>query len=303
MAFVREKRKGISIHYELVENKREGDKVKQKILKYFSTKKDMSDYCQKNDIPLPEETPIFDETTSKRVEEKLKKLNSLRPLPSAALKSLKEKFEVEMTYNSNAIEGNRLTLKETYLVLRKGMTIKGKSIEEHLEATNHKEALAFLESLVNKNEITEQDILEIHAIILDKINPKYAGFYRQEQVYIGGSKHIPPKWKEVPKLMRNIINEINSKEKGIRSIESAVKIHYDFVWIHPFIDGNGHLARLLCNLRLMRAHFPPIVLKKNIRKTYYDAMDRADEGDLKPLAQITIRDVEEALDLFISAAS
>lgn len=301
MAFMREKRKGISVYYELVENSRDGKKVRQKVIKYFPNKKAMEEYGKKHNIALPEETPLFDSSTARKIESKLKNLISLRPLPEGTLRSLNEKFEVKMTYNSNAIEGNRLSLKETYLVLNKGMTINGKSFQEHLEATNHKDALNFIGKIIKKDKITEMDILELHAILLDKIYPMDAGFYRHEQVYISESEHVPPSWKEVPDLMKEVVKELNSKEEGILAVESAVKVHYNFVKIHPFIDGNGRMARLLCNLRLMRAGFPPVILERSIRKTYYDALERADAGDLKPLAQIIVRDVEKMLDLYISS--
>jgi Fic family protein len=222
-------------------------------------------------------------------------------LPKNTSESLRKKFEVEMTYNSNAIEGNRLTLKETFLVLEKGMTIGGKSVEEHLEATNHRDAIKFLEKIARKNSITEMDVLKLHAVILDKIDSKNAGFYRHENVYITGSKHIPPKWKEVPVLMKRVLKDLGPKEEGAKAVESAVKLHHEIVWIHPFIDGNGRLARLLTNLKLMQAGFPPTILQKRIRRIYYSALEKADEGDLKPLAQIIARDVERSLDLYIES--
>ena len=304
MAFIIERKKGITIYYELVETVRENGKVKHKMLKYFGSKKEMLDYCKRHKIKPPKhEESLLDKATAAKLEKKLAKLNLLRPLPENALKSLKKKFEVEMTYNSNAIEGNRLSLKETYLVLEKGMTIGGKSVREHLEATNHRDAILLLEKIADKRaKITELDVLNLHAIVLDKIDPQNAGFYRREQVYITQSKHVPPKHKDVPKLMAAVISEINSTAEGAKAVESAVKVHFMIAWIHPFIDGNGRLARLLSNLRLMRAGFPPVVLQRKIRKTYYDALEKADEDDLKPLAQIIARDAEKALDLYIGSA-
>lgn len=301
MAFVREKRKGASVYYELVENERVGIIVRQKVLKYFPSRTAAVEYCKEHGIKVPTESGIIDKATAKRLEDKLEKLESLRPLPENTLKSLREKFEVEMTYNSNAIEGNRLSLKETYLVLMKGITIRGKSVQEHLEATNHKEALELLEKMVKKN-VTIEDVLELHAVILDKIDPKSAGFFRHEQVYITESKHVPPKWREVPELMRGVVKELNSPARGAAAVESAVRVHHLVAWIHPFTDGNGRLSRLLCNLRLMRAGFPPVVLKKKSRIQYYDALEIADDSDLRPLAGIVARDLEEMLDLYISAA-
>jgi len=303
MVFIRERKRGVTTYYEAVETVRENGKVNQKTLQYLGTKRKMLDYCKRHGIKPPNESELLDAHTATILEKKLIRLNKMRPLSQITLESLRKKFEVEMTYNSNAIEGNRLSLKETYLVLEKGMTIGGKSVKEHLEAVNHKEALLLLEKLADrKTRITEADILQLHSIIMSKIDPQNAGFYRQVQVFITQSKHRPPSFKEVPDLMKRIIDELNSKEAGRKAVESATRLHHQFVWIHPFVDGNGRLARLLTNLRLMRANFPPIVLQKKIRMTYYRALEAGDDGDLKPLAGIVARDVDRALDLYLEAA-
>lgn len=304
MSFIREKTKGVTTYYELVESKRINGKVRQKIMKYFSSREEMLDYCKAKGIALPRQgTELLGVPLCKTISGKLSRLNSLRPLPKVALESLRKKFEVEMTYNSNAIEGNRLSLRETYFALEKGMTIGGKPVKDYIEATNHKEAIVLLEKIAREDhQITEMDVLNLHAIIFDKIDPKNAGFYRHEQVYITGTRHLPPNWREVPEKMKLVIAELNSPGKGCKAIESAAKLHHLLVWIHPFIDGNGRLARLLTNLRLMRAGFPPVVLQKKVRKTYYSALEKGDVGDLKPLAMLIARDVNTALDLWLQAA-
>ncbi|MBI5176666.1 Fic family protein [Candidatus Micrarchaeota archaeon] len=305
MSFVREVHKGVLTYYLVVENSREDGKVRQKVLKYLKDRRAMLDYCMEQSISPPEEKPgLIEPEECERIGKKLAELNSLRPLPPAALESLRRKFEVEMTYNSNAIEGNRLTLRETHLVLERGITIGGKSMKEHLEATNHADALGMIEKLAGRRRegITEKQVLQLHAIILDKIDAQNAGKYRQEQVFITGTEHTPPKWQEVPGLMKDAIRELNSKNGGCGAIESAAKLHHELVWIHPFTDGNGRLARLLSNLRLMRAGFPPIILEKRTRRTYYKTLERADGGDLRPIARLFARDEEKALDLWLSAA-
>ena len=181
---------------------REGGKVKQNMLRYFPSAKEAGEYAKFAGIEFRAGNGGWvDENLAKELEEKQKRLNKLRPLPPEAVKRLRDKFEVDMTYHSNAIEGNRLTLRETWLVLRKGMTIRGKTVNEHLEATNHAEAIGLLEKMADKKSgITEMDVLNLHAVILDKIDPQNAGFYRHEQVFIEGSQIKLPKWKEVPKL-------------------------------------------------------------------------------------------------------
>lgn len=305
MAFIRRKRKGNTHYYELVENSRRDGKVKQKVLEYFPSAKEAKEYAAKVGIEfnLVNQDWMDSETTG-RLNEKLDKLNELRPLSKEALKRLREKFEVGMTYHSNAIEGNRLSLRETWLVLRRGMTIRGKSLIEHLEAMNHLEALGLLEKMASsKSAITEMDVLSLHAAILDKIDPTNAGFYRHEQVFIEGSKISLPSWKNVPEMMKTTYTELNNKNRGIDAIYSAVKVHYQTVRIHPFVDGNGRLARLLMNLRLMRAGFPPTILRREERRAYYSALDKADKGDFRSLAMLIAGDVEKALDLYLESAS
>jgi Fic family protein len=304
MAFIRKKSKGNTYYYELVESKRIEGKVKQKVIQYFPSRKEAEEYAKKNGIPFPEdEDEWIDPPLRSRLDHKLKELNKLRPLPPETVARLLDKFEVDMTYHSNAIEGNRLTLRETWLVLRKGMTIRGKSVQEHLEATNHREAIEMLEKIASgKKKIEEMDVLNLHATILDKINPKNAGFYRRETVFIGGSDISLPNWKKVPELMQKVYGELNDTHKGVEAVYSAVKIHYDTARVHPFVDGNGRLARLLMNLRLMRAGFPPTILQKEQRRSYYSALEKADKGDMRPLAMLIGKDVEKALDFYLKTA-
>ncbi len=302
MVFIRRKSKGNSYYYELVENSWENGKTVQRIIQYFPTLEAANLYCEKKGIRKFETKYVISPELEKRLVEKLAKLNSLRPLTPQSLKNLKDKFEIDLTFNSNAIEGNKLTLRETYLVVRKGMTIGGKTIQEHLEAKNHVEALEFLYKLVdNKKEIAEEDVLNIHKLVLEKIDKEFAGKYRDRQVYIEGTVHVPPPAKNVPKLMKKIVEELNNKDQKIKAIVSASKIHYMITNIHPFIDGNGRVARLLLNLRLMRAGFPPAVLRKNERTSYYSALEKADEKDYYPITTLIAKDIETALDIYLSA--
>jgi len=304
MAFIKEKKKGATFYYELVESVREGGKARQRTVKYLGNREKMLEYCKRHGVKHPaQKYAMLEPGTAFLLESRLKRLDSLRPLPPNTVASLAKKFDVDMTYNSNAIEGNRLSLKETYLVLEKGITIGGRTMREHLEATNHREAIRLLRKIADRRAgITEKDVLALHALILDRIEPQNAGFYRHEQVFITQSEHRPPRWQEVPKLMKEVVAELNSKRGGAAAVESAVKIHHLIAWIHPFVDGNGRMARLLSNLRLLRAGFPPMVLRKKVRKSYYDALESADEGDFRPLSSMVAKELLAALDLWISAA-
>lgn len=198
-----------------------------------------------------------------------------RPFSKALANSLQEKLIVEWTYHSNAIEGNTLTLSETKVVLE-GITIGGKSLVEHLEAINHREAIRFIEALIaNKEPLSEWNIKNINSLILKAIDNANAGKYRSENVVISGAKHIPPKSFEIRDLMQRLIAEYQNEWKALHPIVKATLLHGEFVKIHPFIDGNGRTSRLLLNFELMKNGYPPIIIKNEERARYYDVLDLA----------------------------
>ena len=211
----------------------------------------------------------FDEVDSLK-----KELDSKRPIPKETLKSLRESINLEWTYNSNGIEGNTLTLRETQVVLE-GITVGGKSIKEHLEAINHEKAILFLDDLVKDNEpISEWNIKNIHQLILKDIDNENAGRYRKENVTIKGATHIPPDYLKVPELMEKLILTYNTWSEYHPIIQAAL-LHGELVKIHPFVDGNGRTSRLLMNLVLMNNGYNPIIIKKESRLKYYEALDKA----------------------------
>ncbi|MBC8452651.1 MAG: Fic family protein [Spirochaetes bacterium] len=204
-----------------------------------------------------------------------KRIDNSRPFPENTAKSLHEKLIVEWTYNSNAIEGNTLTLSETKVVLE-GITIGGKSVVEHLETINHKEAILFIEKLLHDEEpLTEWSLKSIHALILKEIDNKNAGKYRNENVVISGAKHIPPNQYDIQYLMQKLMKEYQTEWKTYHPVVKTTLLHGEFVKIHPFIDGNGRTARLLLNFELMKHGFVPIIIKNERRAEYYDVIDLA----------------------------
>ncbi|SDZ15172.1 Fic family protein [Tindallia californiensis] len=204
-----------------------------------------------------------------------KAIDDHRPFSKGLANSLKEKLIVEWTYHSNAIEGNTLTMSETRVVLE-GITIGGKSMVEHLEAMNHREAILFVEELVsNKEPLSEWNIRNIHALVLKEIDNTNAGKYRSENVVISGAKHIPPKHYEIGELMQKLLVEYQNEWKKVHPVVRATLLHGEFVKIHPFIDGNGRTARLLLNFELMKNGYPSIIIKKEERARYYDVLDLA----------------------------
>jgi len=225
------------------------------------------------------------------------KLNSHRPLEPNMLQNLREDLIIKWTYNSNAIEGNTLTLNETKVALE-GITIGGKSLREHFEAINHKEAILFVESLVEKDEVlSEYTIKSLHALILKNIDDSNAGCYRTINVLISGATHRPPSHFEVPSKMEDFITWYKTKAQTLHPIERACRVHVDFVGIHPFTDGNGRTSRLLMNFELMKNGFPPVVLKVENRLAYYDALDKAHTlKDYEPFIALVASLVEESFE-------
>ncbi len=233
------------------------------------------------------------------IDQKKARLDAMRPFPPNTLKSLREKIALEWTYNSNAIEGNTLTLKETKVVLE-GITVGGKSVKEHLEAINHNEAIGYLEEIVQSGEaLSEWLVKNIHAIVLKNIDSANAGVYRKENVVISGASHTPPDYTIVPDQMQELITHYESEWKNLHPAERAALLYSDFVKIHPFVDGNGRTARLLHNLELMKHGFPPIVIKKEHRLDYYELLDAAHTtGDVSGFLRFSADRLNESLDLY-----
>ncbi|QZY54405.1 Fic family protein [Crassaminicella profunda] len=237
----------------------------------------------------------------KIIDSKKQQLDDARPLSKHTLHSLRENMFVEWTYNSNAIEGNTLTISETKVVLE-GITIGGKSMREHLEVINHKAAILFLEDLIKQNEpLSEWSIKNIHGLVLKSIDDENAGSYRKENVLISGTKHKPPQHFIVKEQMEELVSLYNEKWNSLHPIERAAMLHGEFVKIHPFIDGNGRTARLLMNFELMKSGFPPTIIKANMRPQYYDHLDFAHtSGDYRSFVTLVAKCVEESLDLWLS---
>ncbi len=226
-------------------------------------------------------------------------LDAHRPLPESVIKNLHEDLVLRWTYNSNAIEGNTLTLMETKVVLE-GITIGGKSLREHFEAINHRDAILFVEELVQQREaLSEWQIRNIHQLIFKNIDEQHAGRYRTLNVLISGATHTPPDHLLVPEQMSRFIAAIDN---GLHPVERAARIHVDFVGIHPFVDGNGRTSRLLMNLELMKAGFPPVVIPVEQRLRYYQALDLAHvKGDYQPFIEFVVEVVEQSFQPYFFA--
>lgn len=204
------------------------------------------------------------------IDRKKIELDSRRPLTAGEVQRLTEEFAVEYTYNSNAIEGNTLTLRETDMVLR-GLTIGQKPLKDHMEAVGHKEAFDFVRDLVKEQmPLSESIIKRIHYLILaDKKDDR--GIYRRVPVRIMGAKHEPVQPYLIQPKMEQLLEDYKNSTEHI--ISRLARFHIEFEGIHPFIDGNGRTGRLLVNLELMKAGYPPIDIKFTDRIAYYNAFD------------------------------
>ena len=239
---------------------------------------------------------------------KYQELDKLKEELNNIRKNLSEKvakaFDIEYTYESNKIEGNTLTLQETALIIEKGLTIGGKSLNEHLEAINHQHAIEYIKELATKKQaITERDLLQIHQLILQGIDNQNAGQYRNAQVLISGATHIPPQPFLVPKQMEDLFIWYNENKDILHPVELSAEMHERLVTIHPFIDGNGRTSRLLMNLILLQHGFPIAILKGDTesRLKYYTALTMAQtENNKQPFLDLIFQNVKEALERVIN---
>jgi Fic family protein len=235
-----------------------------------------------------------------RVTGKLAELQALRPLSANLVAKLREQFSLEMNYNSNAIEGNTLTLRETMLVLQEGITIKNKPLKDHLEAKNQAGAISYLYDIVEKKvPLTEHLVRTLHSLIVQGIDKTEAGSYRTYDVRISGSSHTPPPAFEVSSDMSALLLWYQALEQTADPLALATEFKHRFVAIHPFGDGNGRTSRLLMNIILMRAGLPIVVILKNDRQKYYRALQQADGGKMENLLLFISQAVERSLDIYL----
>ena len=242
------------------------------------------------------------ESTFQRLKEKKNLLQKARPLSQSAINKIKEALQIEWTYNSNSIEGNTLSLRETQMVLQEGITIKGKSLREHFEAKNHETAIHHLYQLIEQDTpFSAHDILSLHGFVLRSIEDEFAGRIRNAGVRISGANFTPSNARKASVLFDELIDFVNKNHLKLNIIELATVFHHKFVWIHPFFDGNGRTVRLAMNLLLMRKGFPPAIILKNDRKKYYEALNQANNGNYSKLMLLMCQAIERSLNIYLTA--
>lgn len=224
-------------------------------------------------------------------------LRSLRPLNAAELKRLRDEFVIETTYNSNALEGNTLTLRETALILQEGITIAEKPLRDHLDVIGFKDAFYYMIDLAGKDvPLTEKTILDIHAMVLMH-DAENRGRYRRVPVQILGALHTPPQPYMVQPAMEKLLVQYAQWEKEKPILEAIALLHLEFEAVHPFIDGNGRTGRILLNFELIKHGYLPIDIKFTDRRKYYDCFDSYHGNGKNPQALVELMAAYEKAEL------
>jgi Fic family protein len=233
-----------------------------------------------------------------RIAELKRELDALRPLSGPALAQLQKHYDVELTFTSNAIEGNTLTLRETAEVIEHGVTVGGKSLREHLEALDHYEALQWMRALASgEGPVGETVVCELHRRIVARSRPEIAGVYATLPRRVPGSPAIFPNPAKIPALMAELGHWLQA---AAPSADVAFDAHWRLTAIHPFADGNGRTARLLMNLVLLRAGYPPIAVRPEDRAEYLGALERGSVADdLGDFRRLMNRRLAETLDGYV----
>lgn len=257
-------------------------------------------YFIPEDAKKPEDGRLTKHSILDEIERKKERLSSLRPLTTGELERLREEFMVDFTYNSNAIEGNTLTLQETAMVLE-GMTID-KPLKDHLEAVGHRDAFLYVQEMARQElPISESVIKNIHSLVLMN-RPEDKGMYRRIPVRIMGAYAEPVQPYLIEPKMNELLSEDEKRKSTMNPIERIARFHLEFEGIHPFIDGNGRTGRLILNLDLIRNGYPPINVKFTDRKRYYDAFDAFyRDRNVGPMVRMIAEYVNERLDKYLTA--
>ncbi|GAC1649699.1 MAG: Fic family protein [Ktedonobacteraceae bacterium] len=251
----------------------------------------------------PTNQPRMDLRLSERLQRKKAELDTYRPLPHDTVRRLNEDLKVFLTYHSNAIEGNSLSLHETQMVIEYGVTVHGHPLREYLEATNHAHAYQYVTSLIDKQEqITRDTILTLHQLVMEQIL-ETKGQFRKTPVYIRGSNMTPPSARDVERLMREWLTWIEGEGLRYETVTRAAIAHHGFEAVHPFEDGNGRVGRLLLNLMLMCDGYPPALLLHDWRARYIQALNTANTGNFGPLLNLIGQAIEAGLDLYLEACA
>ncbi|KAL2092792.1 hypothetical protein ACEWY4_012590 [Coilia grayii] len=251
-------------------------------------------------LPLVEE---IDQRHFDALDKKVRQLMSI-PKGNSALRRVMEETYYHHIYHTVAIEGNTLTLSEIRHIIETRYAVPGKSLQEQNEALGVDSAMKYINTtlLSRSGAITENHILEIHRRVLGHADPVEAGRLRTSQVFVG--HHVPPHPQDLQRHMQELVQWLNSEEAlNLHPVELAALAHYKLVYVHPFVDGNGRTSRLLMNLVLMQASYPPITIRKEQRSEYYSVLEMANEGDIRPFIRFIAKCTEMTLDTLLIATT
>ena len=233
------------------------------------------------------------QTLLKRIDETKEWIAARRPFAPREIKELDAYFRIGMTYTSNALEGNSLTLSETKILLENGLTAGGKPLRDTYEAIGHAKAYDFMLEIARGDPFiySENIVIKLHRLFFQGIDPDYAGVYRDIQVFITGTDYIPPKAEDIPALMKEFTYEINKQWGTLHPVRLAAFAHKKLVDVHPFTDGNGRTARLLMNLILINRGYQIVCIPLALRNEYISAIKKS---------QLSNRLDNEAFEIFIA---
>ena len=225
------------------------------------------------------------------------KIDALRPMSASLLQQIRDYYRIGLTYSSNALEGNSLTETETKVLLEDGLTVGGKPIRDYYEATGHARAYDYIHTLAQGEELGEAQLKTIHRLFYSLIDETRAGQYRQEQVIVSGSRYPVPTPAKIGELMNGVCRWLSTQEKILHPVEFAARAHKEFVFIHPFVDGNGRVARLLMNLCLLRQGYTMAIIPPVLRGEYIALLEKAHVDDADFVQFIAERVEETQKDL------
>lgn len=291
-------------YYYLVESERMGGRIVQKTLSYLGSKEEAEEYAKKEGLKIVEPKPSAGKKGSSALDaliaKKKERLDSLRIAPEVE-KKYREDLAVYWTYHSTSIEGSTLSLRETDLFLSEGIVGANRPFEDYMDAKGHKEAIELIFLWMEKGQkrkVQEIDILNLHRTTM--FGRQWAGNYRQVQVYIRGASHLPPPPGQVKRMMKDFVEEVNLNRGKLPPIAHAAVSHADFEAIHPFVDGNGRVGRLLANWMLMQEGHPPIIIEVRERKRYFRLLEDAQlKNNPMPLSWFFKSKLNQAYDFYL----
>lgn len=223
-------------------------------------------------------------------------INELRPFEGEMLKQIKDFYRVGLTWTSNALEGNSLTESETKVLIEDGLTVGGRPLRDMFEAVDHAKAYDYIFTLLENKEILEKDILYLHKLFYQNIEEKFAGKYRDIPVFISGSNYPVTKVENIEREIEDLCKWINTERKNFHPVEFAALLHKKFVFIHPYKDGNGRVARLLMNAVLIQDGYLPALIPPILRSEYIALLEKAHEDDRLFINFIAERELESQKD-------